>query len=192
MRFKIFKFKSVTSTNDVAINLIKKKKRECGCIVADRQTKGRGTNGKKWISERGNLFTTIFFHLKDSYPPFNEFAIVNPVIISKVIQKYCDKKNIAFKWPNDILVNKKKICGILQEHIIFNSKKFLIVGIGLNVISNPSIKDKYMATNIFSETKKNLTTSEIVKLIILSYKNFFYDLQEYDYLSFKKKVKLIK
>ena len=49
-----------------------------------------------------------------------------------------------------------------------------------------------MATNIFSETKKNLTTSEIVKLIILSYKNFFYDLQEYDYLSFKKKVKLIK
>ena len=80
----------------------------------------------------------------------------------------------------------------MQEHIIFNSKKFLIVGIGLNVISNPSIKDKYMATNIFSETKKNLTTSEIVKMIILSYKNFFYDLQEYDYLSFKKKVKLIK
>ena len=55
MRFKIIKFKSVTSTNDVAISLIKEKKKNSGCIYTDFQTKGRGTYGKKWISKKGNF-----------------------------------------------------------------------------------------------------------------------------------------
>ena len=53
MRFEIFKFESVTSTNDVAINLIKEEK-EYGCVYAENQTKGRGTHGRKWISNKGN------------------------------------------------------------------------------------------------------------------------------------------
>ena len=55
MKFEIFKFKSVTSTNDVAIELIKKEN-ETGCVYAGTQTRGRGTKGRKWISEKGNLF----------------------------------------------------------------------------------------------------------------------------------------
>ena len=50
MKFKIFKFKSVTSTNDVALNLIQEKKKEIGCVYADIQTNGRGAPAKKWIS----------------------------------------------------------------------------------------------------------------------------------------------
>ena len=84
MKFEIFKFESVTSTNDAAINLIKEEKKETGCIYADTQTKGRGTRGKEWISTQGNLFGSIFFPLKKNYPPFNEFSIINPVIISEV------------------------------------------------------------------------------------------------------------
>ena len=49
MKFEIFKFNSVTSTNDIAISLIKEKKKESGCIFAEVQTKGRGTHGKRWI-----------------------------------------------------------------------------------------------------------------------------------------------
>jgi len=64
MKFEIFKFESVTSTNDAAINLIKEEKKEIGCIYADTQTKGRGTRGKEWISTQGNLFGSIFFPLK--------------------------------------------------------------------------------------------------------------------------------
>ena len=52
MKFEIHKFKSVTSTNDVAINLIKKKRMLFGCVYADIQTRGRGTNGKSWISKK--------------------------------------------------------------------------------------------------------------------------------------------
>ena len=191
MKFKIFKFESVTSTNDVAINLIKEKRKETGCIYAKKQTEGRGTYGKNWVSDKGNLFGTIFFPLKDEYPPFNEFSIINPVIISSVIENFCKKKNITFKSPNDVFVNQKKICGILQELITANSRKFLIIGIGLNIISNPKINTKYQTTNILFETKKKPSIKEMVRLIISSYEKFFFNLNSYNYKDFKKRADLM-
>ena len=191
MKFKIFKFKNVTSTNDVAINLIKEDKKETGCIYAEIQTKGRGTRGRRWISQKGNFFGSIFFPLKNDYPPFNEFTIINPVIISSVMENFCEKKNISFKWPNDVFLNGKKICGILQELITLNSKKFLIIGIGINIVSNPNINAKYEATNIFLETRKMPSIKEIINQIIFSYEKFFLNLNSYNYNNFKKKADLM-
>ena len=67
MKFEIYKYENVTSTNDVAIDLIKEGKKETGCVCANVQTKGRGTHGKKWISSEGNLFGSIFFN--EDRPP---------------------------------------------------------------------------------------------------------------------------
>ena len=187
MQFEIFKFEKVSSTNDVAINLIKVKKREIGCIYSDAQTKGRGTKGKEWVSETGNLFGSIFFPLKNNYPPFNEFSIINPIIISGVIKHFCEEKNITLKYPNDVLVNEKKICGILQELINLDNRKFLIVGIGVNIVANPNINKKYLATNILTETNKNPKIREIIDLIVFSYEKFFVNLNSYNYINFKKK-----
>ena len=188
MKFEIFKLKSVTSTNDAAINLIKEEKKEVGCVYADKQIKGRGSHGREWISDEGNLFGSIFFPLKNNYPPFNEFSIINPIIISDVIRHFCEKKNISFKFPNDVFVNGKKICGILQELITLNSSKFLIIGIGINIISNPCINNKYQATNILLETQKKPAINEIINLIVFSYERFFNELNLYDYINFKKRV----
>ncbi len=187
MKFEIFKFESVTSTNDAAINLIKGEQKELGCVYAEIQTKGRGTYGRKWISDKGNLFGSIFFPLKNNYPPFNEFSIINPLIISDVLKHFCEKKNINLKFPNDIFVNGKKICGILQELIVSNSRKFLIIGIGVNIVSNPDINNKYQATNILLETQKRPKTKEIIDLIVSSYEKFFINLNSYNYEQFKKK-----
>ena len=187
MKFEIFKFEKVTSTNDIAINLIKKEQKESGCVYADIQTKGRGTYGRKWISDKGNLFGSIFFPLKNNYPPFNEFSTINPLIISDVIKHFCEKKNINLKFPNDIFVNGKKICGILQELIVSNNRKFLIIGIGVNIISNPEINDEYQATNILLETQKRPMIKEMINLIISSYEKFFINLNSYNYEHFKKK-----
>ena len=187
MRFEIFKFESVTSTNDMAINLIKEEQKEIGCIYANSQTKGRGTHGREWVSDRGNLFGSIFFPLKNNYPSFSEFSIINPIIISGVIKHFCKKENINLKFPNDILVNGKKICGILQELITSNNEKFLIIGIGVNIVSNPNINNKYQATNILLQTKKEPKIKEIIDLIIFSYEKFFIDLNLYNYENFKKK-----
>ena len=191
MKFEIFKFKSVTSTNDVAIKLIKEKQKETGYVYADIQTKGKGTHGKKWISDKGNLFSSIFFPLKDKYPPFNEFSIINPIIISEAIKHFCCEKNVNLKFPNDIFVNKKKICGVLQETIISTNRKFLIIGIGINLISNPNIKNRYKTTNILLESKKKPKIKEVINFIILSYENFFINLNLYNYERFKKKARSI-
>ncbi len=187
MKFRIFKFSKVTSTNDVAIKLIKKEKKLFGFVYADMQSKGRGTKGRRWISQKGNFFGSIFFPLGKKYPPFHEFTVISPVIISKTIKNFCKKKNINIKFPNDIFVNKKKICGILQEVVTFNDKQFLITGIGLNLISNPLIKNNYETTNILLETKKIVKVREIIDLIVLSYENFFIDLNSYKYTNFKQK-----
>ena len=191
MKFEIFKYKNVTNTNDVAIDLIKEGKKEIGCVCANIQTKGRGTHGKKWISSEGNLFGSIFFPLEINYPPFNEFSIINPVIISDVIMIFCEKKKISFKWPNDLFIDGKKICGILQELVTSNAKKFLIIGIGLNVVSCPNINAEYRATNILLETKKKPSVGELIKLIIFSYEKFFINIASYNYMNFKKKADLM-
>ena len=187
MKFEVFKFKNVTSTNDIAISLIKEKQKKTGCVYADIQTKGRGTHGKEWISNKGNLFGSIFFPLENNYPPFNEFSIINPIIISDVIKHFCYKESVNLKFPNDVFVNRKKICGVLQETITLGARKFLIIGIGVNIVSNPDINDKYQATNILLETKKKPKIKEIIDLIISSYEKFFINLNLYNYESLKKK-----
>ncbi len=190
MKFEILKFKSVTSTNDIAVNLIKEKKKLSGCIYADLQTKGRGSKGREWISELGNLFGTIFFQLRTKYPPFNEFSMVNPVIISEVIKKNCNKE-ISFKYPNDIFMNKKKICGILQEVISHDSNKFLIIGIGVNIISNPKVNNFYKTTSILHETDKKLEVKELISQLVNAYENFFNNLETYNFKSYKNKIELM-
>ena len=191
MKFKIFMYDNVTSTNDVAINLIRVEKKENGCVFANTQTKGRGTHGRKWVSDKGNLFGSIFFHLKNNYPPFNEFSVINPVIVSDVIKNFCKKREISFKWPNDVFVNRKKICGILQELITLNNKKFLIIGIGINIASSPNIIEKYKATNILLESTEAPLIKDIINQIIFSYEKFFLNLNSYNYKNFKKKVELM-
>jgi len=190
MKIKIFKFKKVTSTNDVAIKLIKKKNKTVGCVHASEQTKGRGTYGKKWISNKGNLFASFFFPIKENIPHLKDFIIINSFIVSRVLKNIYNIKDIKIKLPNDILIKKKKICGILQEIITFKKKEFFIVGIGLNTQSNPFIK-KYKTTNLFKETEKNIKVQEIIKLIAAAYENFFLNLNLKKYNKYKKKADLL-
>ena len=188
MKFRRFKYESVISTNNVAIRLIKIDKEKSGFVFAKKQTQGKGTMGKKWISEMGNLFGSFFFPLNAKLPCFSEFAIINPVIISKVIARYCKKKEISFKKPNDIFVNEKKICGILQEVVTFNTVNYLIIGIGINIVSNPKINHGFKATNIFFESKKILTSRELIDLLVKEYENFFYRINRYNFINFKNKI----
>ena len=88
-------------------------------------------------------------------------------------------------------LNGKKICGLLQELVTFRNKKFLIIGIGLNVQSNPKIIASYESTNILLETKKKPKIKEILDFIIASYEKFFVDLNSYNYKHFKEKADLM-
>ena len=165
MIFKKFFYKKVNSTNDLAIKKIKVGIAK-GIIIADYQKKGRGQQGKKWLSYKGNLFITIFFKIKENIN-LKKITTLNCKIIKKLLFQYI-KKTITIRPPNDLLVDKKKICGILQE-IKFNQKnKFIIIGIGINLIKNPIIKN-YPTTNILKETGFNVKRLNLIKKIEKNY-----------------------
>ena len=85
MKIKLIKFKRVKSTNDIAIKLIKSNKIQPTLIFSEKQTKGRGTRGKKWISAKGNLFISVYFEIDQKKINFKRFAILNAFIIRKLI-----------------------------------------------------------------------------------------------------------
>ena len=146
MRLKKFKFKKVNSTNNTAIRIIKNSNFKFGMVAADTQLSGKGQYGKKWISSKGNLFVSFFHEIKNINISLSTLTKINCLLVKKTIEKYY-KKKIVFKKPNDLLINKKKISGILQEIISVSGNKFLIVGIGVNLIKSPKIKN-YPTTNL--------------------------------------------
>ena len=159
MKFKKFKFKKVKSTNNTAIRIIKSSKFKYGMVVSDTQTMGRGQYGKKWISHKGNLFVSFFYELKNIRLSLSRLTIINCLLIKKLLKNYY-KKNIVFKRPNDLLIQKKKISGILQEMVSILNNKFLIVGIGINIIKSPKTIN-YSTTNLNELTKKTINKNEI-------------------------------
>ena len=170
MKIIKFNFKSVNNTNDVAINLIKKKNIKVGFVIAENQKKGRGQRGKRWISYKGNLFVSIFFSLEKINLTLKELTEINAKLIIKLISYYY-KKKIKLKLPNDILINQRKICGILQETVQKNDVKYLIVGIGLNLVKSPNIKN-YPTTNLYELTKTKISANKMSKELVFIYKNF--------------------
>ena len=159
MKIKKFKFKRVKSTNNTAIRIIKENNYNIGMVISETQSNGRGQYGRKWISSKGNLFVSFFSELNNRKLSIGSITKINCLLIKKLLSKFT-KKKIILKKPNDILIDKKKISGILQEIIIFNEKKFLITGIGINIIRNPNIKN-YPAINLQEITKKSISKSVI-------------------------------
>ena len=155
MKYKIFKFKRVKSTNNTAIRIIKESNCDLGMIISETQVKGKGQYGRKWISPKGNLFVSFFNEFNKKNLSINSITKINCLLVKELLSKFT-KKNILFKKPNDLLIDKKKISGILQEVIFARDKKFLITGIGINIKKNPIIRN-YPATNLQEVTKKSIS-----------------------------------
>jgi len=159
MKFKIFRFKKVKSTNSTAIRIIKNYKFNYGMIISETQNKGRGQYGKKWISYKGNLFVSFFYKIENLDVSVKQLTKINCMLVRELLSKFY-KEKITFKKPNDLLINKKKICGILQESISIFDKKYLVVGIGINLIKNPNIKN-YPTINLYKLTNKKISKKKI-------------------------------
>ena len=159
MKFKILRFKKLISTNDTAIRMIRSSNLMCGMIIAERQINGRGQYGRKWISLKGNLFVSFFYNLDNINLNMRQITKINCVLVKKLISKYY-KKRITYKKPNDLLIKGKKICGILQETINKLNRKFLIVGIGINLVKNPIIKN-YPVINLNDLINKKISKKKI-------------------------------
>ena len=187
MKLRSIKFKSVKSTNDIAHLLIKKKNIKPTIILSEKQTKGRGTMGKKWISKKGNLFITIFFSMNKTKVNFKKFAVLNAYILKSILVKKFSRK-IKIKWPNDLLFEGKKICGILQETVINTEKKFLIIGIGINTNLEPK-NSSFSSTSLKHITKKNIDNKKLFIMIKKSYEKFLLKVNRNSFSELKKFIK---
>ena len=187
MKIKIKNYKKVKSTNDVAMKLIKRNILEPTLITTEKQTNGRGRIGKKWISLKGNLFITLFFKFDQKRINFKQFAVLNAFLLKKVISKIISKK-IKIKWPNDLLFNKLKFCGILQEVIKSDNFDYLIVGIGLNTNAVPQNKS-FKSTCLKNILNKKIDNQKILKKIVIAYEKFLGEKNKLSFSDLKMKYK---
>ena len=139
----MFWFQEVSSTMDTSRELLRSNELNCQTlplfgVLTKSQTVGRGTRGRKWIEGSGNLFLTLVFHkrlLPTAVPltlvPLRIGSLLHPIVVRRV----SSEAEVHLKWPNDLLVNNKKVSGILIEIEDEN----LLVGIGINVMTAPRI-----------------------------------------------------
>ena len=168
MKIKLIKFKSVKSTHDIAIKLIRKEKVQPTLIFSEIQTKGRGRHGKNWSSPNtGNIYMTISTNQNTSQ--ISPISLISALICKKAIDKLIRKPSIMLKWPNDILFNDKKIGGILVETEINKENIKTIIGIGINLNINKEESWWGDLSKFALESKRN----ELINLILTEFLNIF-------------------
>lgn len=162
---RVIHLKTVDSTNDYAFGLAARGASEGTIVIADEQTKGKGRLQRVWHSPPGrNLYTSVVLR-----PPLSPaiapcMTLMAGVAVADCLEA-CGVRALSLKWPNDVLVGGRKVCGILTEmKVLGNQVDFIIVGIGLNVNMrredfHPEIRDR--ATSLLEETGHGVSRLEI-------------------------------
>jgi BirA family biotin operon repressor/biotin-[acetyl-CoA-carboxylase] ligase len=176
MEFKIVHIEETDSTNRWLRSFGSKEDRNIGgansetsiVVVADYQTAGKGCGTNTWESERGkNLTFSMLIHPK-GIPANQQFHITEIVSVAlcKMLQSYIYNK-VEIKWPNDIYVDDKKICGILIENRLQGTDiKDCIIGIGLNVNQTVFKSDAPNPVSIRQLTGKETDLNELLKAFL--------------------------
>ncbi|WP_048148812.1 biotin--[acetyl-CoA-carboxylase] ligase [Palaeococcus ferrophilus] len=131
---KVIYLREVGSTNDYARSIAARED-EGTVVVADVQTRGRGRKGRSWVSSRGGLWMSVI--LKPRIPPSEvpKLVFVGALAVTDALKAWGVEGRI--KWPNDVLVNGKKVCGILSEASFLEEVNHVVLGMGINV-NNPA------------------------------------------------------
>lgn len=141
---QIYFFDEIDSTNEYAKRILRDA-REGAVVYAEVQTEGRGRMGRKWFSPEGGIYMSVIL--------FPDKPLLIPVLTGVAICEVFNAYDIllGIKWPNDLLLNEKKVAGILIE--IIDNAVIIGMGINLNIAEFPD-ELKNTATSIFLETKK--------------------------------------
>ncbi|WP_419901617.1 biotin--[acetyl-CoA-carboxylase] ligase [Kiloniella sp.] len=146
----------VGSTND-EVRLLAEQGAQDGTVVwALRQSAGRGRHGRTWTSPEGNLYFSILLRPSVSIAEAANLSFVASLGLADAIRTFIPECKISLKWPNDVLLEGRKISGVLLESKANNSGKleYLIMGIGVNLQHYPD-DARYPATSILEQNKDN-------------------------------------
>ncbi len=175
-------YKEIDSTNRKAKELAETKS-EGLVVIADRQTAGRGRRGRSWESSaEDNLYMSLLLKPQIPVTHASMLTLVMACSVADAFAKCGIRAQI--KWPNDLILGDKKICGILTEMEVTDEQiDFVVIGVGVNLNQSmiaEELKDK--ATSVFLETGKRIEREELVTAIL--------DCFEENYACFQKEQNL--
>lgn len=171
----ILHFKKIESTNKYA-KTIANESVDGTVVIAEEQTAGRGRLGRQWVSPQGKGIWMSILLKPDILPTdAHKLTLLTASSVFNALKEY--KLNIKIKWPNDILINNKKVCGILTEMSAeLNKINFLVIGIGINVNIEKSefgddLKDK--ATSLKIEIGNDINRKKLTAEILNNFESLY-------------------
>jgi BirA family transcriptional regulator, biotin operon repressor / biotin---[acetyl-CoA-carboxylase] ligase len=169
---KIVVYNSTASTNDAAAKYAKSKNNDGLVVLAEEQVKGRGRSGNKWLSGKGDSVICSIL-LTNCAINAELLSLTMAVATAEAIGK-CVKAEAKIKWPNDIILNNKKVAGILVESKKANKSNALIIGIGINCHQSKTdfpAELRKTATSIDIETGGTIDRTSLIKRLLTSIEN---------------------
>lgn len=173
-RFRNFyHFFELTSTMDECVNFIEKGIGS-GIVLADSQTAGYGRGQKSWSSaDNGNVYLSFF----EKIDPNAEITLIPQrcaVASLLAVKPFVGEASVRIKWPNDILIDSKKVSGVIAKQIIFGKRRFYICGIGINVFPPENGGGKFVwEPASISDHNKNIDTGDVVSKLVASIDSAF-------------------
>ena len=172
---EILIFKEVNSTNTVAEFLAEYGTDEGTVVISKRQTKGKGRLGRKWESPNGGTWLSII--LKPNISPLKAplLTLATGVAVAKTLKNFGVDARI--KWPNDILINGKKVSGILTEASArFNAMEYVIIGVGIDSNFNADVLPEELqkiSTTLKDELKTNITGTKLIPKFLNEFEKIY-------------------
>lgn len=142
--WRLHSFETLASTSDLCRDLARQGEQEGYAVMARRQTAGRGSRGREWLSAPGNLFLSCLLRPADRARDAGLWALLAGVAVAECLSN----ADVQLKWPNDILYRGAKLGGILVETEIDarGLMEFLVIGIGLNLGAAPALAERHVAS----------------------------------------------
>ena len=173
---RVYYFDTIDTTQNFAMKIASKKNEDGSVVISKKQTGGRGRMKRKWRSPVGGIWMSVIIHPEFDVTHATLVPIATSLALCIAIEKTL-KINTKLKWPNDVILNGKKVAGVLIDaSIISNQIESMVLGIGINFKINPdelesSIKTTPNFYGVATLVKKNENMSPLIK-------QFLYELEK--------------
>lgn len=165
----LYVYNEVSSTNTIAKFLSRNGVESGSVVIAERQTAGRGRSGKSWESPLGGVWLSVILAPNADYSKIPLITLATGVAVAKALERI-GVENPKIKWPNDIMINAKKVCGILTEAVTnLNNIENVIIGVGID--ANLNIEDfpkelQGKTTTLESELGRKMDENLLIRIFL--------------------------
>jgi BirA family transcriptional regulator, biotin operon repressor / biotin---[acetyl-CoA-carboxylase] ligase len=170
---QLYYYHQLPTTMETAKELVKKGAPEGTVVIAGTQTTGRGRIGRTWLSPEGSLAMSVI--LMPALNKLPQLVMIASLAVVRAIKQVAGLET-HIKWPNDVMIKGKKVCGILIENEVKGGKvNFAVIGIGINVNFNPLDFPEIAAisTSLSHETGAEISNVELIKTLLVELERLY-------------------